>query len=386
MSRVGKLRGAEPVHLDLGLSDPPLVIVVGSGGVGKTTLAAAMGVESARRGLDTLVMTFDPSLRLKDALGVSEGGGDDEIDVPLSGGRSSGAGALRASLLDAGKTFDRLVARYSPDDEARDRILKNRFYRHMAGHLGGILEYMAVERLYEVASEERYDRIFLDTPPTTQAIDFLEAPQRIVDFLDSGVLKIALRPWFDEEGALKVASGLGFVGRRLEKFLDRIVGMQLLRDMSEFFRAFEPLFEGFRRRAEKVQALLHDRGTVFVLVTGPGEARIPDTLFFARKLVDGGHTLGPLVVNRVHPTFDVVPVSDATGEGVELFRWLGDSHRRGLAQLRSLLSADQVVAELPLEADEPTDLDSLGDLGARLGLCLVAAGAETVPKATVQSV
>lgn len=363
--------------LDLGAADPPLVIVVGSGGVGKTTLAAAMGVESARSGLDTLVMTFDPSLRLKDALGVDRAAEDDEVDVPLAESPAGGgpeAGVLRASLLDAGKTFDRLVERYAPDAEARDRILGNRYYRHMAGHLGGILEYMAVERLYEVASEGRYDRIFLDTPPTTQAIDFLEAPQRIVDFLESGVLKIALKPWFDEEGGLKVSKGLGFFGKGLERFLDRIVGMQLLRDMSEFFRAFEPLFEGFRRRAEKVRRLLEDRQTIFVLVTGPGEARIPDTLFFARRLRDAGHRLGPLVVNRVHPRFqveaqDLEPETEGDGDlvaGVELFRWLGESHRHGIDELRRLLPEGQVVAEMPLEADEPTDLRALARIGGEL--------------------
>ncbi|MDA8016879.1 MAG: ArsA family ATPase [Thermoanaerobaculia bacterium] len=363
-----------PQKLDLTSSDPPLVVVVGSGGVGKTTLAAAMGVESARSGLDTLVMTFDPSLRLKDALGVDRSAQQDEVTVPLD--QTEEGGVLRASLLDAARTFDRLVERYSPDAEARDRILNNRFYRHMAGHLGGILEYMAVERLYEVASEGRYDRIFLDTPPTSQAIDFLEAPERIVQFLDSGVLKIALRPWFDREGSLRVSSGIaGFLGRRLESFLDRIVGLQLLRDMSEFFRAFEPLFDGFRRRAEKVQALLRDRGTIFVLVTGPGEARIPDTLFFARKLTDCGHRLGPVVVNRVHPEFDPATISSLPTdfrEGVDLFRWLGDTHRRSISHLRELLPTDQVVTEVSLEADEPTDLEALAALGNALGHDLVA--------------
>ncbi|MEM8964371.1 MAG: ArsA-related P-loop ATPase, partial [Acidobacteriota bacterium] len=310
--------------LDLRSNDPPLIVCIGSGGVGKTTLAAALGLVSAEAGHDTLVMTFDPSLRLKDALGVGSVAHGEEVAVPTTFGSDSGT--LAASLLDARKTFDRLVTRYAPDDEARDRILGNRFYDHLAGHLGGILEYMAVERLYEVATEGRFDRIILDTPPTRQAIDFLEAPQRIVSFLDSGALKIALRPWFDDDGRLKSANRLQFVSRGLEAFLDRMVGLQLLRDMSEFFRAFEPLFAGFRERAKKVEALLAERTTIFVLVTGPGEARIPDTLFFARRLQEAGWNLGPVVVNRIHPTFESTAqdAGDRFEEGRRLFYWLGE--------------------------------------------------------------
>ena len=365
----GEVRSGEASRLDLRLADPPLVIVVGSGGVGKTTLAAAMGLESARSGVDTLVMTFDPSLRLKDALGVGETT-DEETEVPRTGRDGSSSGRLHASLLDAGKTFDRLVERYAPDEAARDRILGNRYYQQMASRLGGILEYMAVERLYEVASSGRYQRVILDTPPTSQAIDFLEAPERVVSFLESGALKIALRPWFDDGGKLKVTSGLGFFGRGLESFLDRIVGVNLLRDMSEFFRAFEPLFQGFRGRAEKVGELLGEPGTRFVLVTGPGETRIPDTLFFARRLKEAGYRLGPLVVNRVHPELEIETPADADPRleaGAELFSWLGETHRRGISSLRELLPSDQLLVEMPLEAGEPTDLRSLGEMGRFLG-------------------
>lgn len=340
---------------------PRLTLVVGSGGVGKTTLAAALGVARAAVGERCLVMTFDPSLRLKDALGVGQVARGEEIAV------DGVSGQLFASLLDARKTFDRLVARYAPDKAAEERILTNRYYDHLAGHLGGILEYMAVERLYEVASSGAYDRIILDTPPARQAIDFLEAPTRIVEFLDSGALKIALRHWFDDDtGELRVTSGLGFVGRQLESFLDRIVGLQLLRDMSEFFRAFEPLFDGFHSRAEKVKKLLAAPQTRFVLVAGPGRERIPDTLFFARRLKEAGYRLGPVVVNRVHPEF---PVTDDAGEstaGQQLFHWLGERHRSGLVDLARLLPLDQVLVAMPLEAGEPTDLESLGRMGEDL--------------------
>ena len=341
----------------------PLVVVVGSGGVGKTTLAAAMGVLSARSGRDTLVMTFDPSLRLKDALGVGEEARHHEIKVPLDA-----PGSLHASLLDARQTFDRLVERYAPDKESRRRILENRFYQHLSGGLGGVLEYMAVERLFEVAAEERYKQVILDTPPTRQALDFLEAPARILGFLDSGALGVALRPWFDEEGRLRAASRWGPLGKRAERFLDEVVGLDLLRDMAEFFQAFAPLYEGFRDRARAVEQLLRSPKTRFVLVSGPGEEKIPDTLFFARRLEQAGFHLGPVVVNRVHPRFVIEGNPPGEGNpchpsGWELLTWLGERDRRGLVELAKLLSREQPVIDVPLLPEEPTDLASLEALG-----------------------
>jgi anion-transporting ArsA/GET3 family ATPase len=346
--------------IDLGSADPPLVIVVGAGGVGKTTLAAAMGVESAVAGVETLVMTFDPSLRLKDALGVGEEARDHEVRVA-----SDGAAGLWAGLLDARRTFDRLVERHAPDAAARERILSNRFYNSLAGSLAGILEYMAVERLWEAWQAGRWQRIVLDTPPTRQALDFLEAPQRIVGFLDSGALRVALRPWFDEAGRLRAASRWGAMGRSFEAWLDEVVGLDLLRDMAEFFAAFAPLFEGFRQRALEVQALLRAPGTVFVLVAGPGEERNADTLFFARRLREAGYRLGPIVINRVHPRADR-PAGELTGEGRRLLAWLGERDQRGVAALRALVPAEQPLLALPLLPAEPVDLGALARLGAAL--------------------
>lgn len=344
----------------------PLMIFVGSGGVGKTTLAAAAGVLSARDGKNTLVMTFDPSLRLKQALGVGEEAKTREVPVALNA-----PGTLHASLLDARQTFDRLIERYAPDEEARRRVLENRFYQHLSGTLGGILEYMAVERLFEVAADGRYQQIILDTPPTRQALDFLEAPSRIVGFLDSGALRVALKGWFDEEGRLKATSRWGALGRRAERFLDEVVGMDLLRDMAEFFQAFGPLYEGFRQRATEVEALLRSPKTQFVLVSGAGEEKIPDTLFFARRLEQAGFHLGPIVVNRVHPRFLLDGAPPPSGDpchpnGWELLAWAGKRDQRGLIELAKLLAREQPVVDLPLLPEEPIDLPSLEALGRQL--------------------
>ncbi len=336
-----------------------LVIVVGSGGVGKTTIAAAMGVGSALRGEDTLVMTFDPSLRLRDALGVAPGGEADEVEVALEA-----PGRLQAGLLDARRTFDALVHRHAPDPASRDRILANRFYDHLAGSLAGVLEYMAVERLYEASREAPDRRIVLDTPPTRQALDFLGAPERIVAFLDSGALKIALKPWFDTDGHLRPTARLGALGRSAEAFLDRMVGLDLLRDMAEFFQAFGPLFDGFRERALEVRELLRSPDTVFVLVSGPGPERVADTLFFARKLAEEGYHLGPVVVNRLHP--EPGPHAQAPPEVLRLLSWLGERDRRGAEELRGLLAGSHPLATIPLLPGEPADLEGLRDVAGLL--------------------
>jgi anion-transporting ArsA/GET3 family ATPase len=356
--------------MSLGPFDSRLLVVVGAGGVGKTTLAAALGIQSARAGQDTLVMTFDPSLRLKDALGVGEEARDSAVRVALRA-----RGRLDVALLDARSTFDRLVRRYAPDAAAAERIFSNRFYRDLAGNLAGILEYMAVERLFEVAAEGKYDRIILDTPPTRQALDFLEAPQRIVRFLDSGGVRLALKPWWEGGGGLaRMPMRLAYRG--VEELVDRVIGVRLLREIAEFFRAFGPLYGGFRERAEEVQRLLRAPDTLFLLVSGPGEDRIPDTLFFARKLKEAGHRLGPIVVNQVHPPVTVVagsgrgpkakPVDRALEEGLALFTFLGERDRRGLGRLRALLSGGEPLIAIPLQPEPPTDLAELEALGREM--------------------
>lgn len=333
-------------------------VLAGAGGVGKTTVAAATAVAAADAGYRTLVMTFDPSRRLKDTLGIGSEAAGRELAVAGCGGR------LHASLLDAQRTFDEIVERHAPDAAVRQRILGNRYYRQLAGSLAGILEYMAVEKLFEVVQSESYDRIVLDTPPTSQALDLFDAPQRIVSFLDSGAVGFATRRWFDERGRLRATGRLGGLGRRVENYLDGLVGLDLLRDIVEFFQAFKPLFEGFRQRAIEVESLLTGPQTSFTLVTTASEDRIEDTMFLARRLLDSGMRWRRLVVNRLHP-------KPGAGERSSSRIWrlasaVAEREQRALASVRELLGPPVELVGLPLHAEEPTTIDHLRRLGGDL--------------------
>jgi anion-transporting ArsA/GET3 family ATPase len=338
---------------------PRVVVVVGAGGVGKTSVAAALGLLSARAGDRTLVMTFDPARRLEASLGIGEAAGGELVAV--GGDRSIGAG-LDASLLDARATFDGLVRRHAPEPAAARRVLDNRFYRELGEGLSGILEYMAVERLFEVVAAGRHDRIVLDTPPTAQALDFLDAPRRIVSFLDAGGGRAPRRPWFDQRGRLAVG---GPLRRPLERLVERVVGLDLVREIAELLAAFEPLFEGFRERAAAVEELLRSERTGFLLVAGADRQRLPDVLFFARSLVERRMRLDRVIVNRVQPRIER---AREPGEPppISLLRVLGEQDAASVARLRSLLGDRWPLVELPMMAREPSSLAGLEELSSLL--------------------
>jgi anion-transporting ArsA/GET3 family ATPase len=333
-----------------------LTVVVGAGGVGKTTLAAALALGSAREGRRTLVMTIDPSLRLKDALGVGEEAKDEPVRV-----FKAGSGFLDAALLDAKRTFDRLIRTYAPDAPAAQRIFANRFYQDLAGSLSGILEYMAMERLFEMQASGLYEFIILDTPPIRQAMDFLQAPERMMNLVDSKAIRFALDPWWDDQGRRNLALRIVFKGAM--ELSDRLIGRRFLGDLVEFIRAFAPLFDGFRSRAEEVRRLLKAEGTRFLLVAGPGPDRVPDAMFFLRKLKETGHQTGPILVNQVHP--DPGPAREED-QGRSLLRYLAGRDQRGLALLARLFPGEKRILPVALEPVPPTNLQTLGQLFQKL--------------------
>jgi anion-transporting ArsA/GET3 family ATPase len=285
--------------LDAALAQRRIVVVAGSGGVGKTTTAAALALRAARAGRRVLVCTIDPSRRLATSLGLNTlSGRPRAIDLAKLAPGPAGGGALWAMVLDVKSTFDELVVRYTPDAAARERILGNRFYQHVSAALAGSHEYMAMEKLLELAAEPRYDLIVLDTPPTRHALDFLEAPDRLLEFLDASVLRWFLKPYFAAGRlTLRVATKTGALALKLA---DRFLGLQFLAELSEFFLAFESMYDGFKERAGRVHALLRDPASGFVLVAGPSSLALEEAVYFHRRLAEKRMPFVAFLVNRVH--------------------------------------------------------------------------------------
>jgi anion-transporting ArsA/GET3 family ATPase len=271
-----------------------IMVCCGPGGVGKTTVAAALAVEGALLGRRTVVVTIDPARRLADALGLGS-----LTDTPR---RIDGdwPGELWALMLDPRSTFDSLVSRYAPDEDQAATILANRFYRNIAGALSGTHEYMAMEKLFELHDDERFDLVVVDTPPTRNALDFVDAPRRLTRFLDNRLFRLLMLP---------ARTGIRAVGVATQAFLrtvGRVVGSEVVSDAVTFFQAFEGMEEGFRQRAQRVLGLLADPATAFVLVTAPRRDAGRETEFFAEKLAEAGIDVDALVVNRMHPRFAAV--------------------------------------------------------------------------------
>ena len=285
--------------LDQGLAERRIVVVCGSGGVGKTTTAAALALHAARGGRRVLVCTIDPSRRLATSLGLAQlSGRPRAIDLRRLGS-AAGGGSLFAMVLDVQSTFDALVARYAPDEASKRRIRENRFYRHVSAALAGSHEYMAMEKLLELSEDEAFDLLVLDTPPTRHALDFLEAPDRLMGFLDTSVLRFFLKPYFVAGRlTLRVATRTGALALRMA---DRFLGLEFLQDLSEFFLAFESMYDGFKERAARVHALLRDPSSAFVLVAAPSSLALEEALFFHRRLREKAMPFLTFVVNRVHP-------------------------------------------------------------------------------------
>ena len=309
-----------------------VIVCCGSGGVGKTTTAAIIGLSAARRGRRAVVVTIDPARRLADALGL------DHIGATASLIDGEWPGELSALMLDAESTFDLLVERYAASDAQALSILSNSFYRNISGTLSGTQEYMASEKLYELHQNEAYDLVVVDTPPTRNALDFLEAPERLSRFLNHRIYQAVTAP---SRGVLRVFNAATSAALRQ---VGKVVGSQVISDAVAFFQAFEGMEEGFRQRATSVTELFADEVTAFVLVTAPREDSVAEASFFAQRLAEDDIDVRALIVNRMHPPFgEADPAADEKADGELRGAPGGDAladYHRARADLRRLASEE----------------------------------------------
>jgi anion-transporting ArsA/GET3 family ATPase len=326
-----------------------VAVCVGPGGVGKTTVAAAVGLGAALDGARVLVCTIDPARRLASALGLSSLG-NVESRVPEHKFAEAGLapqGELFAMMLDVKRTWDDLVTRHAPDPARRDRILRNRLYQQMSSALAGSQEYMAMEKLYELATDREYDVIVLDTPPTAHALDFLDAPDRIVEFLGNDTARALLAPAAAAgKFGLRLAQlGGGYIAKTLARF----TGQEVLSDLGDFLQSFQGMYEGFKERAAEVHALLSRPEVGFVLVTSPSPVAIEEILAFHERLHAESMPIAGVVANRVTP--DLWPKGPLP-TGPTLARALGrDGPRAGDADLGDRLAATLAEHQALAQAD-----------------------------------
>jgi len=269
--------------------DKRIVVVCGSGGVGKTTVSAALALRLAEERERVTVLAVDPAKRLATALGLPKTPGE-RAAIRLDGSR------LEAQVLDTKRTFDELVERHAGSRERAQRIYDNRFYQRIADTLSGTNEYMAMERLYELATTEAWDGIVIDTPPTRSALSFLDAPKRMTDFLGGRMLRWLLWPY--RKGGRMGLRGVSIGAQAFSKTLGRIAATELLSDLGQFLAAFEGMYDGFKQRAEAVVQLMRGARTGFVVVTAAEGRSLEEAGHFVDRLAEARMHLLGVVVNR----------------------------------------------------------------------------------------
>jgi anion-transporting ArsA/GET3 family ATPase len=371
--------------LPAAIADRRIVVCCGSGGVGKTTVSAALALGLGMRGARAAVVTIDPARRLASALAM-EDLSDEARRVPQERAARAGLtlkGELWALQLDPRATFDRLVARHAPTPEARERILANRIYGHLAGTVAGSQEYMAVERLHELVDEGRFDRIVLDTPPARNALEFLDAPDRMIRFIEGRALRLLMGP--GGRGGRLGWRALQAGGSMVLHLLERLTGAELLRDVSEFLMAFDGMYAGFRDRAAAVRRLLRSDEASFLIVSGPQPEPSREALALWRRLDHDGFPIGGVVVNRVHglpregpvspaaiaPALAAAGARDPDGLAARVAATLEEERLVALRDLDSVEGLRRALGgppltQVPAFVHHPVDLEGLARVSAEL--------------------
>jgi anion-transporting ArsA/GET3 family ATPase len=350
-----------------------ILVCCGSGGVGKTTTAAALALRAAERGRRTVVLTIDPARRLAQSMGLSE---LDNVPRRVAGIDESKGGSLDAMMLDMKRTFDEIVLTHSEPAKA-EAILANPFYQALSSSFAGTQEYMAMEKLGQLQATGDYDLVVVDTPPTRSALDFLDAPQRLTTFLDGRMIKILMAPAkAGGKAYLKVVSA-GF--NVFTGVLTKIIGASVLQDVSQFVAALETMFGGFRERAQATYDLLKAPGTSFVVVAAPERDALREAAYFVERLAEERMPLAGLVVNRVHRsavtslTAERSVLEEASGSQLAAAVLRLHADRVQLAAREQRLEArfssahpSVPVVEVAAQPGDVHDLDGLRAVGADL--------------------
>jgi anion-transporting ArsA/GET3 family ATPase len=367
---------AELEALERVVENSKVIFTCGPGGVGKTTIAAALALHAARCGANACVVTVDPARRLANALGLKTLSNDPH-EIPSSewsAGARSSVGRFHALMLDAKATFDDLVRRYSRTSAQAQRIVSNKFYQNIAEFLSGTQEYMAMEKLFELTQTYDFDLVVVDTPPSRNALDLLEAPDRLVRFLNARVFRYFLAP----TGAyLKV---VGAAGRGVLKMVAKAIGSEVIDDAAEFFAAFEGMYEGFEQRARTVSRTLKEPTTSYVLISSPRKDAVSEAGYFAQRLTEKGYSIAALIVNRTHPRFSPLESGVALGraaafagmgqagehlerlfEVLDVFDRIADGEAENLADLAARCAPAPVVV-VPVLSHDVANLEDLIEL------------------------
>ncbi len=366
------------LDVDHTLDTASILVCTGSGGVGKTTTAAALALRAAERGRRTVVLTIDPAKRLAQSMGLSE---LDNTPRAVVGIDTAKGGSLDAMMLDMKRTFDEIVLTHAEGDKAT-QILDNPFYQALSSSFAGTQEYMAMEKLGQLKATGLYDLIVVDTPPTRSALDFLDAPERLTTFLDGRMVRILLAPAkAGGKAYLKVVT-TGF--SVITNVITKIIGTQVLQDVSQFVGALETMFGGFRERAQATYDLLKAPGTAFVVVAAPERDALREASYFVERLEQESMPLAGLVVNRVHRSAGSTLTAERSVAAAQQLEGDG-GHAMAAAVLR--LHADRValsarerrlqerftgahpgvpVVEVAAQPGDVHDLDGLRSVGADL--------------------
>ena len=359
------------------LSDRHIVVCVGPGGVGKTTAAAALAVRAADEGRRVIVCTIDPARRLAQSLGLDT---LDNTPKKLDAKGRAPKGELWGMMLDMKSTFDDMILDMTSKERAQ-KIFANPFYQHISSTLAGTQEYMAMEKLWELHEEGRWELIVLDTPPTRSALDFLDAPKKVTDFLEGKFLRLLLWPYL--QAGKTYLKAVNFGAQLFLKAATRITGSELLSDVAQFFLAFEGMYDTFKERSKRVHELLAARRSSFVVVSAPQEASLREARYFVQRLGAEKMPLGGIIMNRTHDVPAVAGLEDprglaerarAAGDGallapaLEIYgSWREVSVREETLITSSLGDLSEVpVWRVPDLADDVHDLATLRKVGEAL--------------------